>query len=152
MSDKDSKLLWEAYNEGVEANTPPRDKKNRGDFLPKHVQDKINKDHGDDEDKDEEEEGLEEDAREDMLKVMQGRTSGEEAPQAPQAEELNWRDVPVQQYMSDLNNKLEAVKRMTEYLPDHAKDNEDWKQLVGEFMDHIDAYLQEIDIKMHDYA
>jgi hypothetical protein len=95
MNDKDSKLLWEAYNEGVEANTPPRNKKNRGDFLPKHVRDKINTKHdggkterinlkngeyvevpAEDEEDDEDNKGLEEDARGGQLSVMGNRTSG----------------------------------------------------------------------------
>lgn len=46
MKDKDAQLLWEAYlareSDDVAARTPPRDKKNKGDFLPKHVRDEIN--------------------------------------------------------------------------------------------------------------
>ena len=46
MKDKDAQLLWEAYlareSDDVASRTPPRDKKNKGDFLPKHVRDEIN--------------------------------------------------------------------------------------------------------------
>lgn len=48
MKDRDQQLLWEAYlaqekkGGGVASRTPPKDKLNKGDFLPKHVRDEIN--------------------------------------------------------------------------------------------------------------
>jgi hypothetical protein len=60
MKDKDQHLLWEAYiteQKSVAGRTPPKDKLNKGDFLPKKVRDEINDE--EDEDKDEVEESSE---------------------------------------------------------------------------------------------
>ena len=45
MKDQDQQLLWEAYvaeKKSVASRTPPKDKLNKGDFLPKKVRDEIN--------------------------------------------------------------------------------------------------------------
>jgi hypothetical protein len=45
MKDRDQQLLWEAYvteKSDVAERTPPKDKLNKGDFLPKKVRDEIN--------------------------------------------------------------------------------------------------------------
>ena len=51
MKDRDQQLLWEAYmaekDHTVAGRTPPKDKLNKGDFLPKKVRDEINKDEDD---------------------------------------------------------------------------------------------------------
>ena len=52
MIDKDQYLLWEAYmseKSDVASRTEPKDKLNKGDFLPKEVRDEINKEDGDEE-------------------------------------------------------------------------------------------------------
>jgi hypothetical protein len=50
MIDKDQHLLWEAYmaekSDNVASRTEPKDKLNKGDFLPKKVRDEINKKDG----------------------------------------------------------------------------------------------------------
>jgi len=71
MKDRDQHLLWEAYvsekDHTVAGRTPPKDKLNKGDFLPKKVRDKINKEedetpyNGDDEDDGKKDEPVEED-------------------------------------------------------------------------------------------
>jgi hypothetical protein len=52
MKDQDQQLLWEAYvsekSKSVAGRTPPKDKLNKGDFLPKKVRDEINDEEDDD--------------------------------------------------------------------------------------------------------
>lgn len=179
MSDKDSKLLWEAYTEGVEANTPPRDKKNRGDFLPKHVRDKINTKHdgskteridlkngehvevpAEDEDDDEDNKGLEEDAREDMLSVMNNRTSGggDDQPQITPSSEVEqpngWTDQGYEELSTtelqqlsldelvkmilDLDNKISKETKQT---------NEDYKEVIYYLKRALAYNIEELRLK-----
>ena len=154
MKDKDSQLLWEAYlareSDDVASRTPPRNKKNKGDFLPKHVRDEINDEAGEEED----EEGIEETTHSEENSCKDDeyycktdhKCKKKEGVEDSVSMPSGYTDTGTEEL--SLQEVFSTAIEMDQSLPQEKK-GDDYQEVRYNLISAVNEFISEVEIKMH---